>query len=122
MKWTNAIKDASKHIKEGAKTVVAKTKTAKKTAKKRVSHAKKSVHHLKKAFGIGNLNDKIIQDLARINNEIESIDISIENLRIAMRERPNKYSDSISKKFIKLYLQKRKDYQKMLNKLKKELK
>jgi len=29
MKWTNAIKDASKHIKEGAKTVVSKTKTTK---------------------------------------------------------------------------------------------
>lgn len=46
MKWTNAIKDASKHIKEGAKTVVAKTKTAKKTAKK-------SVQHMKKSFQIG---------------------------------------------------------------------
>jgi len=31
MKWTNAIKDASKHIKEGAKTVVQKTKSTKKT-------------------------------------------------------------------------------------------
>lgn len=65
MKWTNAIKDAAKHIKSGAKTIVKKASTAKKkavsikkTAKKRVKYAKSAIKNTKKAFGINGLSKK----------------------------------------------------------------
>lgn len=120
MKWTNAIKDAAKHIKSGAKTVVKKKKTvsgirseakdlakraAKKAALKVKSAAKKSVKsgllklaHSKYLSGIGStstLNNLLIA-LDRENKLLEGAKLELHNAK----KDKNIYSISLYKRRI----------------------
>lgn len=141
MKWTNAIKDAAKHIKSGAKTVVKKKSTVsgirseakdlakravKKAASKVKSAAKKSVKsgllklaHSKYLSGIGNLNNSLIEEIKRANRGIEQCEHQIIGLKERLKTSENK---PLIRAAIKRMMENKKYYKTILAKAKKQLK
>jgi hypothetical protein len=134
MKWTNAIKDAAKHIKSGAKTVVKKKKSvsgirseakdlAKRAAKKAASSvkkaAKKSVKsgllklaHSKYLSGIGST-----AQLTSLLNSLHKSEGAIINHTVAYKNaKKNKHPESI-----KMHLDCIKKYKKMIPIIKKQI-
>lgn len=119
MKWTNAIKDAAKHIKSGAKTIVKKATTAKKkavaikkTAKKRIVHAKSAVKYTKKTFGIGST-----AQLNSLLNSLHKSEGAIMQHTLAYKSaKKNKHTESI-----KMHLDCIKKYKKMIPIIKKQI-
>ena len=130
MKWTNAIKDAAKHIKSNAKTVVKKKKavsglksSAKKVAKKAASSVKKAakksvksgllkIAHSKYLSGIGST-----AQLTSLLNSLHKSEGAIMNHTIAYKSaKKNKHPESI-----KMHLDCIKKYKKMIPIIKKQI-
>lgn len=129
MKWTNAIKDAAKHIKSGAKTVVKKASSAKKkaisikkVAKKRVVHAKSAVKHAKKALGIGSINKSTIESIERNLRLIGIANDFINDYKEKLKKSQNSENKKWLRRDIKLAQDSIKTYKKQISQLKKHIK